>query len=212
MEPTALLISLREPGDAMAPHERQCFADGAQIPIENLHVHCIFDGVPDTAVLRKYDAIFFGGSGAFSVVDDTVWIRTAIKALTTVVDLRVPAWASCFGFQGLGVALGGRVEHDELKTEMGSVLLELTEEGKQDPLLSPLPTRFWAQEGHHDRVVEMPPGVILLARGEEVVEQAFKVEGAPFWASQFHPELTLAQTLERFRHYSQFYLHTGEDW
>jgi GMP synthase (glutamine-hydrolysing) len=207
-----LLISLREPGDAMEVHERQCFAERARIPIENLHVHCIFDGVPDATVLRSYDAILFGGSGAFSVLDDTLWIRTAITALMTVVELRVPAWASCFGFQGLGVALGGTVERDEQKTEMGSVLLELTPEGKADPLLSALPARFWAQEGHHDRVVELPAGVTLLARGEEVEEQAFKVDGAPFWASQFHPELRLEDTLLRFRHYSPFYLHTDEDW
>ena len=212
MQPSALLISLREPGDAMESHEQQCFADSARIPIENLDVHCIFDGVPDAGALKRYDAVFFGGSGAFSVADDTVWIRTAIRALTTVVELRVPAWASCFGFQGLGVALGGRVERDEDKTEMGSVLLQLTPEGEKDPLLSVLPSKFWAQEGHHDRVVELPKGVTLLARGQEVEEQAFKVDGAPFWASQFHPELSLEQTLLRFRHYSQFYLHNGEDW
>jgi GMP synthase (glutamine-hydrolysing) len=144
--------------------------------------------------------------------DNTVWIRTAIEALTNVVEQRVPAWASCFGFQGLGVALGGRVERDDSKTEMGSVLLELTEEGRKDPLLSALPQKFWAQEGHHDRVVELPAGVTLLAEGSEVKEQCFKVDGAPFWASQFHPELTLENTLLRFRHYSQFYLQTGEDW
>ena len=212
MKPKALLVSLREPGDAMEVHERACFAERSNLPLENLSVHTVFDGVPSRDELRRHDAIFFGGSGAFSMLEDSEWIRAAVQTLTTVVDLRIPSWASCFGFQGLGVALGGRVERDDVHTEMGSVLLELTEAGQHDPLLSVLPNRFWAQEGHHDRVVELPPGVTLLAQGSFVREQAFKVDGAPFWASQFHPELTLSNTLLRFRHYRAFYLHSGEDW
>jgi GMP synthase (glutamine-hydrolysing) len=164
------------------------------------------DGRPGRELMLRHDAIFFGGSGAYSVLDEVSWIREALSVLQEVVELRVPAWASCFGFQGLSLALGGQVVYDEARTEMGSTLLALTEEGAADPVLSVLPQRFWAQEGHHDRVLEVPRGVTMLATGELVPEQAFKVDGAPFYASQFHPELTVEHTLARFRHYRDEYI------
>jgi len=202
--PKALLVSLRDPHDAMAAHERRCFADNARIPLEHLDVHFMVHG-PLEPGFSRYDAVFFGGSGAYSVLDDIQWIRAGMEALQRVVDARVPAWASCFGFQGLAVALGGEVRRDDDATEMGSTLLHLTPEGARDPLMRSLPASFWAQEGHHDRVTVLPEGVVRLAYGDVCPEQAFKVDGAPFWASQFHPELTIQATVDRFHHYREHY-------
>jgi GMP synthase (glutamine-hydrolysing) len=161
--------------------------------------------------MQEVDALLFGGSGAYSVLDDVVWIRQAQDLLVDVVELGVPAWASCFGFQGLSVALGGAVERDDARTEMGSTRIRLTEAGQRDGLLGPLPAAFWAQQGHHDRVTVVPEGVTLLATGDVCHEQAFKVDKAPFWASQFHPELTVERTLERFRHYQEHYFEGDAD-
>ena len=208
MKPKALLVSLREPGDAMEVHERACFAERSNLPLENLSVHTVFDGVPSRDELRRHDAIFFGEAAPFrclKILSGSVQ-RFKPSQLWLTFEFRPGPLVSAF--KGW-VALGGRVERDDVQyLEMGSVLLELTEAGQHDPLLSVLPNRFWAQEGHHDRVVELPPGVTLLAQGSFVREQAFKVDGAPFWASQFHPELTLSNTLLRFRHYRAFYLHS----
>jgi len=167
-------------------------------------------GSPDPATLGRYDAIFFGGSGAFSVLDDTPWIRASVQVLLRVVDARIPAYASCFGFQGLAMALGGEVIHDDDHTEMGSTDVFLTDAGRRDPLFSALPPRFWVQEGHHDRVSRLPAGVTLMVGGDFCYEQAFRVDGAPFWASQFHPELTVRKTIDRFHHYADFYLEPDE--
>ena len=57
----------------------------------------------------------------------------------------------------------------------------------------------------------LPDGVTLLVRGDNVEAQAFKVDGVPFWASQFHPELRKHHTIERFVHYRAGYLGTGRD-
>jgi GMP synthase (glutamine-hydrolysing) len=203
--PKALLVSLREPHDPMTAHERACFADVARLPLDHLSVHFMTDGPLPGGSLGRYDAVFFGGSGAYSVLDDIPWIREGLVALQRVVDARRPAWASCFGFQGLARALGGEVVHDEARSELGATLLHLTEAGRVDPLLGALPAQFWAQEGHHDRVTVLPPGVHRLATGDLCPEQAFRVDGAPFWASQFHPELTAHSTLARFEHYRAHY-------
>jgi GMP synthase (glutamine-hydrolysing) len=204
--PRVLLISLRDPVDPMAAHERRCFAVCSALDEEAVAVHAMTDGPPPRWKLQEYDALLFGGSGAYSVLDDVIWIRQALDVLVDVVELGVPSWASCFGFQGLAMALGGAVEHDEERAEMGSTELSVTPAGERDGLFRSLPVRFWAQQGHHDRVTVLPPGVERLATGDVCREQAFKVGGAPFWASQFHPELTVASTLDRFHHYRDHYL------
>ncbi|MFM2163382.1 MAG: synthase [Pseudomonadota bacterium] len=210
--PRVLLVSLRDAADPMAVHELACFADQAAVPREAFDVHVMQQGRLPSAGLQAYDAVFFGGSGAYSVLDDVAWIRDGFDALRTVLDARRPAWASCFGFQGLAVALGGEVVRDDARTELGSVRLTLTDAGRACPLMGRLPhAGFWAQEGHHDHVVVLPPGVTRLAVGEVSPEQACRVDGAPFWASQFHPELTARTTVDRFLHYLDLYHPEGGD-
>ena len=205
-QPRALLVALRDPDDAMCAHEHRCFAERAQLPLDHVDLHSMTQGKPDRSQLLAYDAIFFGGSGAYSVLDDVPWIKQGLEVLVEVVELRRKAWASCFGFQGLSLAMGGEVIHDDALTEMGSTWLELTEAGRADPILSVLPSGFWAQEGHHDHVMALPKGVTQLVRGSQVALQAFKVDGAPFYASQFHPELTVPRTVDRFVHYQAHYI------
>jgi len=163
-------------------------------------------GRPSRGRLRRYDAVFFGGSGAYSVLDDVSWIHDGRDALEEVASLGLKAWASCFGFQGLALALGAEVRRDDALTEMGSTRLSLTDAGRADPVMKVLPSPFWAQEGHHDHVMTLPDGVELMAVGERVRMQAFKVSGVPFYASQFHPELTVQRTVDRFRHYQEHYV------
>jgi GMP synthase (glutamine-hydrolysing) len=207
--PKALLVSLRDPHDPMAEQERRCFATRAALPLDHLDLHPMALGRPDRARLRTYDGIFFGGSGAYSVLDDVEWIKEGMRLCVDVVEERIPAFASCFGFQGLALVLGGEVVRDDDRQELGVFELELTDAGVADPVLGGLPRRFWAQEGHHDHVMKLPPGVTLLATGSGTYNQAFKVDGAPFWASQFHPELTVESTVERFLYYAALYAAPG---
>jgi GMP synthase (glutamine-hydrolysing) len=207
--PRALLVSLRDPADPMAQQERRCFAERAALPVEAVDVHPMAHGKPDRGRLRTYDGIFFGGSGAYSVLDDVQWIKDGMQLCVDVVEERIPAFASCFGFQGLALVLGGEVVRDDARQELGAYELELTDAGAADPVLGGLPRRFWAQEGHHDHVDRLPSGVTLLATGSGTRNQAFKVDGAPFWASQFHPELTAETTVERFLYYAALYAAPG---
>ena len=203
--PRALLVSLRDPHDAMAEQERQCFADRADLPLDQVTRWAVSEGLPSDAEIRKYDAVFFGGSGAYSVLDDVPWIRDGITLCLRVRDLGVPGWASCFGFQGMALVMGGEVVRDDARQELGATELALTAAGRADPLFGALPASFWAQEGHHDHVTKLPPGVTLLATGAVSPNQGFKVDGAPFWASQFHPELTPETTTVRFDYYLDHY-------
>ncbi len=198
----ALLVSLRDPDDPMALQERRCFELTAQHPVEL--VTAVGKRL-DISLVEDRPAIFFGGSGAYSVLDDHPWVHQMLDFLVEVCAAQVPAYASCFGFQGLAMAMGGEVNHDTSRQELGAYEVELTPAGAADLLYRVLPPRFHAQLGHKDHVDRLPDGVTLLATGVRSYNQAFKVDRAPFWASQFHPELNKASTYERWLNYKPHY-------
>ncbi len=199
----AVLVSLRDPADPMSRQELRCFADSAGLP--ELEVAYASAGQLDDRLFDEAGLLFFGGSGAYSVLDDHVWVHQMLDRLVECVDRRIPAWASCFGFQGLARALGGEVNRDDSRQELGAFPVELTDAALLDPLFGGLPRTLDVQLGHHDHVDRLPPGVTLLATGRRVHNQAFKVNDAPFWAAQFHPELRKATTTERWNYYRSHY-------
>ena len=83
--------------------------------------------------------------------------------------------------------------------------LELTEKGRQDPLIGILPETFLAQLGRKDRAARLPERCNCLARSRQIPYQAFRVPGTPVWAFQFHPELDKGDNLERFNRYWEGY-------
>jgi GMP synthase (glutamine-hydrolysing) len=58
--------------------------------------------------------------------------------------------------------------------------------------------------GHHDRVAELPPGAVELARNEQP-NQAFRVDDAPMYGTQFHSELDAESERERLIAYREYY-------
>lgn len=199
----AVLISLRDPTDPMALQELRCFTESTGLP-DLAIVHASATPLDDR-LLNETSVFFFGGSGAYSVLDDHPWVHGMLDFLVRVVDAKKPAWASCFGFQGLALALGGEVNRDDARQELGAFPIDLTDAGRADALFSTLPSTFPAQLGHHDHVDRLPSGVTLLATGRKIHNQAFKVNNAPFWATQFHPELRKATTTERWNYYRGHY-------
>ncbi len=198
----SLLISLRDPDDPMAEQELRCFQTTSGI-VDLRKVHAAETAL-DAQLLASADVFFFGGSGAYSVLDTHGWVGGMLDFLLRVVDARKPAWASCFGFQGLALALGGEVNRDDARQELGCFPIDRVP-GVADPVFDGAPTTFYAQLGHHDHVDGLPAGVTLLCTGRAIRNQAFKVDGAPFWATQFHPELRKATTMERWNYYRPHY-------
>ncbi len=147
-------------------------------------------GLPKPAEITTFDALIIGGSGDFSVAErDQPFFAPMADLLKWVVDRGFPTFGCCFGYQLLVDAMGGRIIRDPARAELGSVEIELTDEGVADPLFGQLPRRFTAQMGHFDRATVLPKGVPNLAMSETCPHQALRVPGAPIWATQFHPEL-----------------------
>lgn len=73
---------------------------------------------------------------------------------------------------------------------VGGVTVDLTDEGRRDPLFAGLPDTFDAFGGHKEAASLLPAGVVSLATSAACPVQAFRV-GANVYATQFHPELDL---------------------
>ena len=98
----------------MVKHELNCFKKALKVS----HIECINASSEKlTDDLLEKDLILFGGSGAYSVLDNKSWIRSSLDFLIKVVENNSLAWASCFGFQGLALAMGGTVVRDERQTK-----------------------------------------------------------------------------------------------
>ena len=201
-DPKIILLQARKPGDEMAAHERSCFAESLGIPEEHIHPVDLLRGVPTRAMLQESDFVFVGGSGDFSVLDDEPFIYRFLDFLGDMVSgAEVPMFGSCFGFQALVLAGGGLVVHDPDNSEVGSFRVDVNAAGAEDPLMAELAPSFWAQEGHKDRAERLPAGMLNLARSERVPFQVIRVEGAPIFATQFHPELSMEANQERYMRY-----------
>jgi len=207
-----MVLQARYADDPMLEHERACFAAATGLEPSSFEWRNIVDGVPSLADVKAADALLIGGSGHFSVATPSADFFAPLNDLLRgVVEERHPTFGSCFGYQLLAAALGGEVIHDAERGEVGAFSVELTPEGKRDPLFGELPGSFVAQMGHLDRVVTLPSGVQNLVRSELCPYQALCVEGARIWATQFHPELDQGANLHRYRAYIERYSPSGDE-
>lgn len=69
--------------------------------------------------------------------------------------------------------------------------IELTTEGKRDPLLEGVPDQFRALVGHKEACEHVPAQAVLLATSTTCPVQMFRV-GENVYATQFHPEADVA--------------------
>jgi len=207
-----MVLQARYTDDPMLDHERACFVAATGCDEASFDWRNVVDGVPALAEVTAADALLIGGSGHFSVADPVAeFFNPLNQLLRGVVEERHPTFGSCFGYQLLASALGGEVVHDAERGEVGAFSVELTDEGRADPLFGGLPDVFVAQMGHLDRVARSPVGVRNLVRSELCPFQALKVEGAQIWATQFHPELDQAANLHRYRAYIERYDPSGSE-
>jgi len=203
--PKFLLLQSRRTTDPTAEHEHQCFAESLNVPLKQIQVHNLVEEMPAPDLLED-KLLLLGGSGEFSVLDSEPFVRQFIDLLENeVVRYKRPTFCSCFGFQALVLAGGGSVIHDTPNTEVGTFQLTLTEAGSSDPLMASLGPRFKAQQGHKDRADRLPVGMHNLAYSERVPYQAFRIEDAPIFATQFHPELSMEANTKRYLWYKERY-------
>lgn len=188
----------------MRHHEIECFARKLNCPEKNILVHDLISGRPEKGLLSLVDAVLVGGSGDYSVAEGGDWLPEAMEHFQELYETGKPTFASCWGFQAFAKALGGKVVTDLNRAEVGTHQLKLTEAGRADPVFGPLGSPFYAQLGHQDIVDRLPDHAVLLCSSNLVANEAFGFSDKPIYATQFHPELELADLMRRMNAYPEY--------
>ncbi len=139
-----------------------------------------------------YDAVFVLG-GAMNADEGAryEWMGTERGLLGRLLERRVPLMGLCLGGQMVAAAAGA-VPRRAARPEIGWHRVEVTEAGREDPVLGPLAPGFEAFQWHSYEFPP-PPGAVHLARSE-VCLQAARI-GELAWAIQFHPEVSAGDAL-----------------
>lgn len=129
-------------------------------------------------------------TGSHSMVTEHLdWSERAARWTKSVVEAGIPTLGVCYGHQLLAHAFGGEVGNNPSGTQEGTTTIQLTPEGRADPLLGGLGVeQFEAQVSHAQSALALPPGAVRLAFDDWDANQAFRI-GERAWGVQFHPEM-----------------------
>jgi GMP synthase (glutamine-hydrolysing) len=200
-----LLVQARATED-MEIQEQSCFLERSRVYRTQMKSVNVTRHRLTEALLDEADALMIGGAGEFSATKDYIWSDDIVSLIHAAAAREMPTFGSCWGHQMLARSLGGRVIHDHARAEMGCHHVHLTDEGQRDELFRNFPKTFLANMGHHDRVVDLPPGAVELASNESQPNQAFRMAGLPIYGTQFHSELDAHRERERLIRYRSFYV------
>ncbi len=143
------------------------------------------EAIPD---MGRYDALIALGGPQHVHEDEQYPYLAEEKALLhRVVEENIPYLGICLGGQLLASALGAKVSRHHL-TEMGFFEVQLTEEGRRDPLFKGLPGYQQVIQWHED-IFDLPAGAVRLATSEHTPDQAFRY-GQRAYGLQYHIEVT----------------------
>jgi GMP synthase (glutamine-hydrolysing) len=130
--------------------------------------------------------VTFGGTANVDEVDRHPYLAVVRDYARSAVETGVPFLGICLGSQILARTLGQPVEEAPAK-EIGFEPVHPTAEASRDPLLSLFADGDMVFQWHED-TYELPEGATLLATGDRVTVQAYRV-GSAAWGIQFHQEL-----------------------
>jgi len=213
-----LILQLR-PEDETSNSEYACFLKYGHLQAQDTHrIRIEQTGIPSDLKLSNYSAIIVGGSPFDISTPESKKsdLQKKIEAdfeqlLDKVVSRDIPFLGACSGNGLLGNFLGTCIS-TKYGEAVGCVELEITEAGKNDPLLSSLPLKIHTLLGHKEACDTTPEGATLLMTGNNCPVQMFRV-GENVYATQFHPEGDAEEfilRIETYRNHGYFLPHEAQ--
>lgn len=122
-------------------------------------------------------------------VKESEMMKRVIDLIQRAHHAGIPILGMCFGHQIIAAAFGvySTQIHENTRPEIGFHSVTLTDKGREDLLFEGVPTEFQGAFFHSYEVLWVPEGGDLLAVGEDVRIQAFRM-GETTWAAQFHSD------------------------
>lgn len=149
--------------------------------VRELFIYCEihpYNHLPDN--LDEFSAVILSGS-PFSVRN-----QEAPYPDLTHIRGKKPLLGVCYGAQYLAHFNGGEVAPSNIR-EYGRAHLSFV---KQDEIfLKDVPKDSQVWMSHSDTIKQLPTGGVCLASTKDVVNAAYRIEGEPTYAIQFHPEV-----------------------
>ncbi|CAN5443329.1 hypothetical protein BH10PSE7_BH10PSE7_07290 [soil metagenome] len=157
------------------------------------------DGIDWTAVeldqsepiprLEDYDMLWvMGGPMDVWDVEEHPWLVAEKRAIRRWVrELKRPFLGVCLGHQLLADALGGTCG-PQRPAEIGILDIQLTEEGRRDPIFAGMAPVQKALQWHSVRVAQPPDDAVILASSGLCACQAMRI-GNHTYSMQYHVEL-----------------------
>lgn len=219
MTKPVLILQLR-PEDETSDNEYAAFLKYGQLDAdETCRMRIEKQGIPEDLLLDDYCGIIVGGS-PFDIstpADKKSAIQKQIekdfdRLLKQVVAKDFPFLGACSGNGLLGSFLGAPIT-TRYSEPVSCASVTVTEEGKQDPLLSGFPDRINVLLGHKEACDVTPKGVTLLIKGDNCPVQMFRI-GKNVYATQFHPEGDVEGFVLRiqvYKHHGYFQPHEAEE-
>ena len=99
---------------------------------------------------------------------------------------RLPLLGICYGAQYLAQVSGGKVGSSHTR-EYGRAHLATVD--STEPLMNGVRPNSQVWMSHGDSILEIPENFRVIASTPEVHVAAYRIEGEPTWAVQFHPEV-----------------------
>jgi GMP synthase (glutamine-hydrolysing) len=151
-------------------------------------VTCEIDETGSVPHWDDFDAIVAMG-GPMSANDEHAlpWLAAEKRLIGDAVSSGVPYFGTCLGVQLLAASLGAQV-YAGASPEVGILPVELTDDGRVDPVLGSLDGQILTLQWHGD-TFDLPVDAVLLAGSDAYPHQAFRF-GPVAYGIQFHIEVS----------------------